>query len=169
VYDYIAFVGLPTTVISKASDGKYSTSWIQTRMVLSDVKSSGSARYLGYPLYHTNSQLKNYLDGVLVKVQRHSNILNQRNLSIRGAGLVANSLLLSKVYHLLHVVLGGRTTVSWVRGLKKVVREYVVSFRPSVAWSALCLPRKFGGVGLVDISDQSLALHLIYLQRFLRP
>ncbi|KAK4521263.1 uncharacterized protein ATC70_012899 [Mucor velutinosus] len=49
----------------------------------------------------------NYLDGVLVKVQRHSNLLKQRNLSIRGAGLVANSLLLSKVYHLLRVVPGG--------------------------------------------------------------
>jgi hypothetical protein len=33
----------------------------------------------------------------------------------------------------------------------------------------LCLPRKFGGVGLVDIADQSLALHLVYLQRLLRP
>ena len=134
-----------------------------------DAESSGSVRYLGYPLYHTDSQLRNYLDGVLVKVQRHSNILKQRNLSIRGAGLVANSLLLSKVYHLLRVVPGGRTTDSWVRDLKKVVREYLVSFRPGVAWSTLCLPRKFGGVGLVDISDQSLALHLIYLQRLLRP
>jgi hypothetical protein len=109
------------------------------------------------------------LDGVLVKVQRHSNILKQRNLSIRGAGLVANSLLLSKVYHLLRVVPGGRTTDSWVRNLKKVVREYMVSFRPGVAWSTLCLPRKFGGVGLVDIADQSLTLHLVYLQRLLRP
>ncbi|KAG2212920.1 hypothetical protein INT46_010476 [Mucor plumbeus] len=53
--------------------------------------------------------------------------------------------------------------------LKKVIREYLVSFRPGVAWSTLCLPRKFGGVGLVDIADQSLALHLIYLQRLLRP
>ncbi|KAG2198156.1 hypothetical protein INT46_000593 [Mucor plumbeus] len=134
-----------------------------------DVESSGFVRYLGYPLYHTDSQLKNYLDGVLVKVQRHSNILKQRNLSIRGAGLVANSLLLSKVYHLLRVVPGGRTTDSWVRDLKKVVGEYMVSFRPGAAWSTLCLPRKFGGVGLVDISDQSLALHLTYLQRLLRP
>ncbi|CEP11174.1 hypothetical protein [Parasitella parasitica] len=40
---------------------------------------------------------------------------------------------------------------------------------PGVAWSTLCLPRKFGGVGLVDIADQSLALHLVYLQRLMRP
>ncbi|KAK4513207.1 uncharacterized protein ATC70_013002 [Mucor velutinosus] len=53
--------------------------------------------------------------------------------------------------------------------LTTVVREYLVSFRPGVAWSTLCLSRKFGGVGLVDIADQSLALHLVYLQRLLRP
>ncbi|KAI8638451.1 hypothetical protein BD408DRAFT_436013, partial [Parasitella parasitica] len=64
---------------------------------------------------------------------------------------------------------GGPATESWVMALKKVVREYLVSFRPGVAWSTLCLPRKFGGVGLVDIADQSLALHLVYLQRLLRP
>ncbi|CAO3630098.1 unnamed protein product [Mucor fragilis] len=134
-----------------------------------DAHSRGAVRYLGYPLYHTESQLQDYLDGVLVKVQRHSNLLKQRNLSIRGAGLVANSLLLSKVYHLLRVVPGGGATESWVKALKKVVREFLVSFRPAVAWSTLCLPRKFGGVGLVDIADQSLALHLVYLQRLLRP
>ena len=134
-----------------------------------DAHSRGAVRYLGYPLYHNESQLQDYLNGVLVKVQRHSNLLKQRNLSIRGAGLVANSLLLSKVYHLLRVVPGGGATESWVMALKKVVREYLVPFRPGVAWSTLCIPRKFGGVGLVDIADQSLALHLVYLQRLLHP
>ncbi|KAK4512210.1 uncharacterized protein ATC70_011801 [Mucor velutinosus] len=73
------------------------------------------------------------------------------------------------VYHLLRVVPGGATTASWLKSLTTVVREYLMSFRPGVAWSTLCLPRKFGGVGLVDIADQSLALHLVYLQRLLRP
>ncbi|CEP09135.1 hypothetical protein [Parasitella parasitica] len=84
-------------------------------------------------------------------------------------GFVANSLLLSKVYHLLRVVLGGPAIESWVVALKKVVLEYLVPFRPGVAWSTLRLPRKFGGVGLVDIADRSLALHLVYLQCLMRP
>lgn len=134
-----------------------------------DTLSRGAVRYLGYPLYHTDSQPGDFLDGLLVKIQRHSNLLKQRNLSIRGARLVANSLLLSRVYHVLRVVPGGPVTESWVMALKKVVREYLVPFRPGVAWSTLCLPRKFGGVGLVDIADKSLALHLVYLQRLMRP
>ncbi|CEP17054.1 hypothetical protein [Parasitella parasitica] len=89
-------------------------------------------------------------------------------LGAAGAELVANSLLLSEVYHLLRVVSGGPATELWVGALKKVVREYLVPFRPGVAWFTLCLPRKFGGVGLVDIANQSLALHLVYLQRLLR-
>ncbi|KAK4515912.1 uncharacterized protein ATC70_010870 [Mucor velutinosus] len=33
----------------------------------------------------------------------------------------------------------------------------------------MCLPRKHSGIGLVDIVDQHLALHLIYVKRMLRP
>jgi hypothetical protein len=129
-----------------------------------DSRSVGSVRYLGYPLYHTDAQLAHYLDDILLKLQRHANLLKERHLSIRGAGLVANSLLLSKVYHVLRVV---PAPSSWLQAVKKVVREYLVPFKPGVSWSTLCLPRKFGGVGLVDIEDQSFALHLIYLQRLL--
>ncbi|KAK4521564.1 uncharacterized protein ATC70_007325 [Mucor velutinosus] len=167
-----AKVNISKTVLVSLSGVSHSA-WValadSTGLQWHDAHSRGAVRYLGYPLYHTESQLQDYLDGVLVKVQRHSNLLKQRNLSIRGAGLVANSLLLSKVYHLLRVVPGGATTASWLKSLTTVVREYLVSFRPGVAWSTLCLPRKFGGVGLVDIADQSLALHLVYLQRLLRP
>ena len=167
-----AKVNISKTVLVSLSGVSHS-SWValadSAGLQWHDAHSRGAVRYLGYPLYHTESQLQDYLDGVLVKVQRHSNLLKQRNLSIRGAGLVANSLLLSKVYHVLRVVPGGGATESWVMALKKVVRDYLVSFRPGVAWSTLCLPRKFGGVGLVDIADQSLALHLVYLQRLLHP
>lgn len=40
-----------------------------------NAESSGSVRYLGYPLCHTESQLRDYLDNLLVKIQTHSNIL----------------------------------------------------------------------------------------------
>ncbi|CEP07576.1 hypothetical protein [Parasitella parasitica] len=63
-------------------------------------------------------------------------------------GLVANSLLLSKVYHELRVVPASPTIESRAMAVKKVVREYLVSLRPDVARSTLRLTRKFGGVGL---------------------
>ncbi|CEP09890.1 hypothetical protein [Parasitella parasitica] len=167
-----AKVNISKIVVVSLSGASHSA-WIDLAVTAGlqwhDAGSDNAIRYLGYPLYHTESQLQVYLDGLLVKVQRHSNLLKQRSLSIRGAGLVANSLLLSKVYHVLRMVPAGPTTESWVVALKKVVREYLVSFRPGVTWSTLCLPCKFGGVGLVDIADQSLALYLVYLQRLLRP
>ena len=57
-----------------------------------DSSSVGAVRYLGYPLYSSKAQLNHFLDGVKVKVSHHANILRERHLSIRGAGLVANSL-----------------------------------------------------------------------------
>lgn len=38
-----------------------------------------------------------------------------------------------------------------------------------MAWDALCLPRKHGGIGLVDLANQHLALHLVYVKRLLLP
>jgi hypothetical protein len=129
-----------------------------------DSRSSGAVRYLGYPLYSTDSQLLDFLDAISVKLTRHCDLLKERHLSIRGKSLVANSLLLSKVYHLLRVV---PAPSSWLLKVKRTVREFMVPFNPSVSWSSLCLPKKFGGASLVDIEDQSLALHLVYLQRLL--
>jgi hypothetical protein len=164
-----AKVNLKKTVLVSLS-GVAHSSWIDIAadagVEWHDLSSTGAVRYLGYPLYHNNAQLLDYLDAITVKVQRHAQLLKQRHLSVRGAGLVANSLLMSKVWHILRVV---PVPQSWLHGIKKVVREYLVSFRPAVSWSTLCLRRKFGGVGLVDIEDQSSALHLIYLQRLLRP
>jgi hypothetical protein len=130
-----------------------------------DSISTGSVRCLGYPLYHNQDQLLVFLDEIKVKILRHSNFLRQRHLSIRGSGLVANSLLLSRVWHLLRVV---PAPVKWLNEVKSLVCNFLLPFWPRPAWSNLCLPRKLGGVGLVDIKDQSLALHLVYLQRLLR-
>lgn len=40
-----------------------------------DEASTGSVRYLGYPLYHISVQLAHLLDGIKVKLQRHVNML----------------------------------------------------------------------------------------------
>ena len=113
-----------------------------------DSSSVGAVRYLGYPLYSSKAQLNHFLDGVKVKVSRHANILRERHLSIRGAGLVANSLLLSKVWHLLRVV---PVPDVWLKEIQQIVRKYLLPFWPTPSWSTLCLRRKHGGVGVVDI------------------
>jgi hypothetical protein len=164
-----AKVNLSKTVLVPLSDVAH-PSWVSlapsSGIEWHDSDSSGAARYLGYPLYSTDSQLRDYLDAILVKVTRHYDLLKERHLSIRGESLVANSLLLSKVYHTLRVV---PAPLSWLNLVKRVIRDFLVPFNPSVSWSSLCLPKKFGGASLVDIVDQSQALHMVYLQRLMSP
>ncbi|KAI8970539.1 hypothetical protein BDB01DRAFT_855369 [Pilobolus umbonatus] len=57
----------------------------------------------------------------------------------------------------------------WLSEVKAVVRKFVLPFFPAPSWTALTCPRKFGGVGLVDLIDQSHALYLIYIKRLLKP
>ncbi|CDS10936.1 hypothetical protein LRAMOSA11422 [Lichtheimia ramosa] len=107
-----------------------------------------------------------FLDDIKNKIARHANILKARHLSIRGSGLVANSLLLSRLWHVLRV---NPAPEPWLQEVKSIVRKYVLPFWPAPAWTTTCLPRRYGGVGLIDIQDQSLALHFIYIQRLCAP
>ncbi|KAG2192841.1 hypothetical protein INT47_012370 [Mucor saturninus] len=95
-----AKVNLSKTVLVSLS-GVGHTEWVDIvqseGLEWHDSGSVGAVRYLGYPLCHTSTQLDAFLDEVRLKILRHSNILRQRNLSLRGSGLVANSLLLSRL------------------------------------------------------------------------
>jgi len=128
--------------------------------------SSSAVRYLGYPLHSSPHQLTAFLEDIKIKLLRHVNYLKGRHLSIRGSGIVANSLLLSKIYHLLRVV---PVPQSWLVNIRAIVRGFILPFFPAPSWTTLTCPRKHGGVGLVDIIDQSFALHMIYVQRLLYP
>ena len=162
-------VNLSKTVLVSLS-GKTHLAWQpvveETGQEWHDAHNDNSIRYLSYPLYHNDAQLNSFLHDIKIKVERHVRILRQRRLSIRGLGMVANSLLLSKVWHLLRVL---AAPVTWLKEIKKIIRDYIITFWPKAAYSDLCLKRKYGGIGLVDIEDQNQALHLIYIQRILRP
>ncbi|KAG2193800.1 hypothetical protein INT47_009942 [Mucor saturninus] len=126
-----------------------------------DSGSVGAVRFLGYPLYHTSTKLDTFLDDVRLNLLRHSNILRQRNLSLRGSGLVANSLLLSRLWHILRVV---SAPAKWLDSVQALIRGYLLPFWPKPSMSTLYVPRKFGGVSLVDVHLQQLALQHVYIQ-----
>ncbi|KAI8635707.1 hypothetical protein BD408DRAFT_466037 [Parasitella parasitica] len=85
-----AKVNLSKTVLVSLS-GRPHSAWVALAHAAGiqwhDALSCGAVGYLGYPLYHTDSQLSDFLNDLLVKVQRHCNLLKQRNLSIRGLNL----------------------------------------------------------------------------------
>ncbi|KAI8059598.1 hypothetical protein BC940DRAFT_247452, partial [Gongronella butleri] len=59
--------------------------------------------YLGYPLWHKAAHLQRAEESMLSKIQRQIAILQQRNLTIMGRSLVANSLILSRLWHVTRV------------------------------------------------------------------
>ncbi|KAG2216959.1 hypothetical protein INT45_007394 [Circinella minor] len=68
-----------------------------------DYHSLSAIRYLRYPLASTNPQLNAFLDGLLVKLQTACDIHIQRGLSIQGRATVINTLIMSKIWHVLRV------------------------------------------------------------------
>ncbi|CEG80106.1 hypothetical protein RMATCC62417_14488 [Rhizopus microsporus] len=95
--------------------------------------------------------MKSSLRELKIKVQQHSFLLKARGLSIRGTGIVANSLLLNKFWHVLRVVPAPK---QWLQEIRTIVRTFVVPFKPALSWSTLCRKKKHGGISLVDVEDQ---------------
>ncbi|KAG1124410.1 hypothetical protein G6F61_012187 [Rhizopus arrhizus] len=69
-----------------------------------DKRASSATTYLEYPLTSSAQQLTIYLDSLIVKLEKHATILSQRRLSILGRNMIANSLLLSRVWHSIRVL-----------------------------------------------------------------
>ncbi|CDH60003.1 hypothetical protein RO3G_01473 [Lichtheimia corymbifera JMRC:FSU:9682] len=95
-----------------------------------DASSTEAVRYLGYPLYHTADQLASFLDLLKLKLLRHTNILKERRLSLRGASTVANSLLLSRLWHILRVT---PVPHHWLSEMKSIVLSFIAPFWPKPA------------------------------------
>lgn len=127
--------------------------------------SSNAIRYLGYPLYSNTQQLSAFLSTIKTKISVQANLLKERHLSVRGSSLIANSLLLSQLWHLLRVV---PVTKTWLLEIRGIIRKFVLPFWPAPSWDKICLPKVHGGLSVVDPTAQRTALQLIYIKRILR-
>jgi hypothetical protein len=79
--------------------------------------------------------------------------------------LVANAVLLSRLWHILRVV---PVPSSWLDSVRKMIKDYVLPFARAPSWDTICLRKKYGGLGIIDIHSQHRALQLVYLQRMLK-
>lgn len=121
-------------------------------------------RYLGYLLHSANYQLQAFLRELKVKIQQYSFLLKARDLSVRRIGIVANPLLLSKLWHALRVVLAPK---QWLQEICMIVRTFVVPSKPAPSWPTLCRKKKHCGISLVDVEDQNMALYMVCLKHLL--
>ncbi|SAL94815.1 hypothetical protein, partial, partial [Absidia glauca] len=102
--------------------------------------------------------------GLTTKIEHHITINQSRNLSVKGRAIVTNSLLLSRIWHVARVTI---IPARWIQDINKLVTSFVFSFYPRPSLNFACRPRKEGGLGLINVHDQILALHNIYLDRLL--
>jgi len=118
--------------------------------------------YLGFPIALTPRQRNHFFNSIHLKIKKHISLLGGRQLSVLGRGTIANSLLLSRLWHAMTV---HSPSQAWTKQVQSTIRKYVVPFFPAPSWDHLCLRRSQGGLGLVDIKSQSLALQLRAVQR----
>ena len=118
--------------------------------------------YLGYPIALTRTQRDSFFNNIHKKIKHHINLQHGRQLSVLGRSIIANSLLLSRLWHVIAVHPPMR---QWTKKVQGSIRKFTVPFFPSPSWNHLCLRRSQGGLGLVDIDSQTVAFQLRAVQR----
>ncbi|KAG1445622.1 hypothetical protein G6F46_012904 [Rhizopus delemar] len=111
--------------------------------------------------------MSSYLDSLIVKLEKHATILSQRRLSILGRSMIANSLLLSRVWHNIRVL---SPPQSFFQRLRTVIISFLKQKNfPFVKFQDCQRPRDEGGIAILDPSKQHSALQLRWLIPLLLP
>ncbi|KAG1257776.1 hypothetical protein G6F68_009140 [Rhizopus microsporus] len=126
-----------------------------------DKSNDTAAIYLGFPLTSSKAQMKNFLDDLLHSIQQQADYLSQRNLSVLGRGVVANSLILSRIWHSLRVLAPTNAFLSKIRSV--VIQFLSQRTFPAVSFKSCQRPRKEGGLAVLDPTTQHAALQLRWL------
>ncbi|KAI8330229.1 hypothetical protein BC941DRAFT_475792 [Chlamydoabsidia padenii] len=58
---------------------------------------------------------------------------------------------------------------AWLTSFDILIRSFVSPFIPRSSLDFICNPKNQGGLGLVQLTDQVLALHNVYIQRLVAP
>lgn len=149
--------------------GRAHTAWIhvlQNEGISSwlDWTSSIGTTYLGYPLSSSKAQLQALLDKLLQEIRAHAQFLTQRSLSKMGRALVANSLLLARVWHCIRIL---PVPLSFLASLRSTISAFLTHKNfpriPRISFSSLTRPKSEGSLGVLDPIAQHCALQLRWL------
>ncbi|KAI7858985.1 hypothetical protein BDC45DRAFT_433361 [Circinella umbellata] len=119
--------------------------------------------HLGGPQIFKKEYFNNYCTIIINKIERHSDLVQQRNLSIKGKDLVVNSLLLSKLWHILTVT---PASPSIFQQVKSICGKFLKTRYPPTSRDSYCQPRSKGGIGVIDPSLQKPALQSRWISIF---
>lgn len=126
-----------------------------------DRSTADAAIYLGFPLTSTRSQLETFLQLQLDKLRKYADILSQRRLSIRGKALVANALLLSRIWYCLRII---PLTQQYLGSIQSIIGRFLQGTTiPKVSFDICTRPKKEGGLGILHPTHHLLSLQLRWI------
>ena len=121
-----------------------------------DRSSPTPIRYLGYPLCSSVTQRNVAFCRIADTIRQSCFIHSQRQLSPRGRATVLNSLIYSKLWHVLRLSTFTNSQMSIIRSIGSSFVNHRIF--PKFALHLLRAPRSQGGLTLLDPVDQQLAL-----------
>jgi hypothetical protein len=131
-----------------------------------DSHSPGYIKYLGYPIWFSTHQRDVYVSELLGKVNSSVEIYSNRQVSLYGKANIANTLILSKLWHVIRIV---PLPLTVLKQLKSIIYQFVMSgLFPQLKGNSFFLPRDQGGLGLIDIGAQQHTLQFRYLRVLLQ-
>lgn len=112
--------------------------------------------YLGYPICSSIAQRNIAFQRLYSSIQQCIHIYSQRNLSIRGRATVLNTLIFSKLWHVMRNFIFTKTQLLSLRSLG----SSFINFRifPKLSFRILQQPRHQGGLQVLDPIIQQQAL-----------
>ena len=126
-----------------------------------DRSSPSPLRYLGYPLCSSITQRNVAFSRVIDSIRQSCSLHSQRQLSIRGRATVLNTLLYSRLWHVLRL---SRFTKSQMSMFQSIGSSFVNRrIFPRFSSEHLQLPRSKGGLDLMNPSLQQKALQWRWL------
>lgn len=121
-----------------------------------DRSSPSPLRYLGFQLYSNLTQRNFAFTTLLQSLRNICHLYMQRNLSLRGRVTVINTLIFSKLWHVLRL---SPLTQAQFQQLRSLASSFINQrIFPKISFDTMILPRQQGGLGLIDPATQQSAL-----------
>ena len=139
--------------------------WKDNQLEISNIRTVTQGRILGVILGHMVSYYDNW-GPILDKVIKSLNFLNSRDVGMRGRGVLANTLSLSKLWYLSTVI---QLPAEYLTMLNKQLFKFVWSSKnyEPISRKTLMLKPKEGGLGIVNISLKDKVLKIMHIVRLL--
>ena len=121
------------------------------------VKSVNSTRILGIYFHCSYEEtLERNWNEVITKMKKSCNMLTQRKLSLYQKAILVNSLLLSKIWYVAHTLPLCKKKSQEINSC--IFRYLWKGMYQPIKRSTLCLPKKEGGLGVIDVYNKAAAI-----------